>query len=268
MQLATMGFIDLQFSRLACGRTLMEPSGTFASPQMSWVVHNSQDFNTVSVPDIDFSSPDILTDPASFYHPLTHELPTAHRLSGMVGDHQARMVSDDSRWAKFSAIAAKMNEHNGGGKIGESISPTSMEFESSGPLFCQWRIIGAMGERIRLNFTYLDIFQQPDELKTVGAGSGLTLSQGSSHLACTNDYVEVRDGYYSASPLIGRYCGKTLPPMIISTKSRLWIEYRRSSSSLSNGFVAEYQGKILTFSETMPFSCLWRGDCPGRRVYH
>ncbi|KAM7538912.1 hypothetical protein Aperf_G00000048657 [Anoplocephala perfoliata] len=224
----------------SCGRTLMEPSGTFSSPQMAALIHSSQDFNTISVPDIDFSSPDILTDPASFYHPLTQELPTGHRLSGMVGDLQARMVSDDSGWAKFPSFASKMNEHNGGGKIGESIAQTSLDFESPGPLFCQWRIIGAMGERIRLNFTLLDIFQQPDELKTVG-GSGLTLSQGPSHLACTNDYVEVRDGYYSGSPLIGRYCGNTLPPMIISTKSRLWIEYRRSSNSRSNGFVAEYE---------------------------
>ncbi|KAM3183271.1 hypothetical protein ACTXT7_010677 [Hymenolepis weldensis] len=219
----------------SCGRTLMEPSGTFTSPQMSWVVHNSQDYNTVSVPDIDFNSPDILTDPASFYHPLTHELPNPHRLSGMVGE---RMLSDDSRWAKLSSISAKLNEHSAGPKKDDLIPPTSMEFASMGPLFCQWRIIGAMGERIHLNFTYMDIFQQSNELKT---GNGLTLSQGSSQHACTNDYVEIRDGYYSGSPLVGRYCGKNLPPMIVSTKSRLWIEYRRSSGSVSNGFVAEYQ---------------------------
>ncbi|KAH9281792.1 Tolloid-like protein 1 [Echinococcus granulosus] len=223
----------------SCGRTLMEPSGTFASPQMSWVIHNSHDYNTASVPDIDFNSPEILTDPASFYHPLTHELPTAHRLSGMVGDHQGRMVSDDSRWAKFASITEKLHDQNHGGI--ESAAPSSLEFASVGPLFCQWRIIGAMGERIHLNFTYLDVFQQHDDLKSVVGGGGLALSRGSSQLACASDYVEVRDGYYSGSPLIGRYCGKTLPSMIISTKSRLWIEYRRSSGSLSTGFVAEYQ---------------------------
>lgn len=240
----------------------MEPSGTFTSPQMSWVVHNSQDYNTVSVPDIDFNSPDILTDPASFYHPLTHELPSPHRLSGMVGD---RMLSDDSRWAKLSSISAKLNELSAGLKNGDSLPPTSMEFASMGPLFCQWRIIGAMGERIHLNFTYMDILQQSDELKT---GNGLTLSQGSSQHACTNDYVEVRDGYYSGSPLVGRYCGKDLPPMIVSTNSRLWIEYRRSSGSASNGFVAEYQGKISLYNGTILISCLWWRNCTRGRNYH
>lgn len=183
----------------------MEPSGTLASPQMSWVVNNNHDYNSASVPDIDFSSPDILTDPASFYHPLTHELPTAHRLSGMVGDHLGRMVSDDSRWAKFASIAAKMHEQGALGGNSESPGPSSLEFSSAGPLFCQWRIIGAMGERIHLNFTYLDIFQQLDELKTVGGSGGLALSRGSSQIPCTNDYVEVRDGCYSGSPLIGLF---------------------------------------------------------------
>ncbi|VDD74489.1 unnamed protein product [Mesocestoides corti] len=219
----------------SCGRTLLEPSGTFASPQMSWVVHNSHDYITASVPDIDFNSPDILTDPSSFYHPLTHELSSTHRLTGMVGDRQSQMLSDDSRWGKFASLASKMHERGG------SEASSSLAFAPTGPLFCQWRIIVAMGERIYLNFTYLDIFQQHDDLKAMGGGSGLALSRGTPQAPCSNDYVEVRDGYYSGSPLIGRYCGKTLPPTIISTKSRLWIEYRRSSESLSTGFVAEYQ---------------------------
>ncbi len=162
---------------------------------MSWVVHNSHDYNSAAVPDIDFNSPDILTDPASFYHPPSHELTNAHRVSGMVGDHRNRMLSDDSRWAKSASISAKMHERVNTG------SASSLGFSSAGPLFCQWRITVAMGERIYLNFTYLDIFQQHlNEQKSV---SGLALSRGSGQLSCSNDYVEVRDGYYSGSPLIG-----------------------------------------------------------------
>ncbi|VEL08954.1 unnamed protein product [Protopolystoma xenopodis] len=38
-----------------------------------------------------------------------------------------------------------------------------------------------------------------------------------------------------------RYCGLTPPPPLISTSSRLWIEYRRSEGNPSTGFIAEYE---------------------------
>ncbi|VDK85931.1 unnamed protein product [Dibothriocephalus latus] len=66
-----------------------------------------------------------------------------------------------------------------------------------------------MGERIYLNFTHMDIFSPvslhpvDDQPQTVERA--LALSRNSP-LTCTNDYVEVRDGYYSGSPLIA-ICG-------------------------------------------------------------
>lgn len=42
--------------------------------------------------------------------------------------------------------------------------------------------------------------------------------------------------------LAGRFCGDTLPDPIISTDSRLWIEFRSSSSWLGKGFSAVYEG--------------------------
>lgn len=184
---------------------------------MAWVVANS-DYLSVTVQEIDFNSPDILTDPSSFYHPLTDDL-SNHRLSGMVGDTQmlgdepkqkmsdeywkaigkskvSKPFLDDPRLSPQGRSAAAMRNH-----------ASSLGFSSAGPLFCQWRITVAMGERIYLNFTYLDIFSpmslhhREDEVHK----SGLTLGNrnNGAQATCTNDYVEVRDGYYSGSPLIG-----------------------------------------------------------------
>lgn len=45
----------------------------------------------------------------------------------------------------------------------------------------------------------------------------------------------------SVSP--GRFCGDKLPDPIISTDSRLWIEFRSSSNWVGKGFSAVYEGR-------------------------
>lgn len=40
-----------------------------------------------------------------------------------------------------------------------------------------------------------------------------------------------------------RFCGDKLPEPIISTDSRLWIEFRSSSNWVGKGFSAVYEGK-------------------------
>lgn len=39
----------------------------------------------------------------------------------------------------------------------------------------------------------------------------------------------------------GRYCGNTVPETIVSSESRMWLEYRSSSDVLS-AFAAQYEG--------------------------
>ena len=55
---------------------------------------------------------------------------------------------------------------------------------------CQWRISATHGEKIVLNITALDI------PLTVHTSSGAE---------CDTDYLEVRDGYYVMSPLLGMH---------------------------------------------------------------
>jgi tolkin protein len=52
---------------------------------------------------------------------------------------------------------------------------------------CQWRISATHGEKIVLNITSLDIQETPD---------------------CQTDYLEIRDGFWIKSPLLGNisYC--------------------------------------------------------------
>jgi len=54
---------------------------------------------------------------------------------------------------------------------------------SEQPEKCEWRITATHGERIVLNITDLDIFHSDD---------------------CRQEYIEIRDGYWIKSPLIGQ----------------------------------------------------------------
>lgn len=177
---------------------------------------------------------------------------------------------------------------NSGMSSAASTSPSSaLGFTSAGPILCQWRINAASGERIRLNFTHVDIagpvISSPltssimSELNGVHRSYDIT-NNFQNPTSCMNDYIEIRDGYYSGSRLLGesvslvqygknwecndlnrtsgflsfsnslisgRYCGHIIPPSILSTGSRLWIEYRRSAGSLSTGFIADYEGMSI-----------------------
>ncbi|KAG7219563.1 hypothetical protein INR49_018990 [Caranx melampygus] len=75
------------------------------------------------------------------------------------------------------------------------------------------------GEKVSLNFTHMSL---------------------ESHSMCSFDYVEVRDGRAETDPLIGRYCGTTLPAPIISSSNFVWIRFKSDSSVSRAGFRAVY----------------------------
>ncbi|KAG7527098.1 cubilin [Solea senegalensis] len=84
---------------------------------------------------------------------------------------------------------------------------------------CIYLIRLPVGEKLTLNFTHMDL-----EL----------------HSGCTFDYVEVREGQVETDPLIGRYCGNTLPAPILSSSNSLWIRFKSDSSVSRAGFRAVY----------------------------
>ncbi|CAG0888840.1 unnamed protein product [Darwinula stevensoni] len=58
---------------------------------------------------------------------------------------------------------------------------------------------------------------------------------------CTNDYLEVRDGAYGYSRMIGRYCGHKFPPIIISSYRYLHLRFHSDETIEYSGFAAQYQ---------------------------
>ena len=106
---------------------------------------------------------------------------------------------------------------------------------------CEWRIAETPGERIFLNFTVFG------------------LRRSSSR--CRDEHAEVRDGYSKSSPLIGRFCGRKVPPSIWSTGNRLWIKYQSYEVVGKQGFKANYKGEKKKFvreiEETWPVAT-WR----------
>ncbi|CAF96612.1 unnamed protein product, partial [Tetraodon nigroviridis] len=113
---------------------------------------------------------------------------------------------------------------------GETLQDSTGNFSSPGypngyPSYthCVWRISVTPGEKIILNFTTMDLYKSS---------------------LCWYDYIEVRDGYWRKAPLLGRFCGDKVPDVLISTDSRMWIEFRSSSNWVGKGFAAIYEGTV------------------------
>ena len=68
---------------------------------------------------------------------------------------------------------------------------------------------------------------------------------------CEYDKLEVRDGAYGYSPLIGIFCGNEFPSKLYSSKRYMWLRFTSDDSIEYTGFKAVYdyvpipnQGKI------------------------
>ncbi|XP_032235679.1 cubilin [Nematostella vectensis] len=103
------------------------------------------------------------------------------------------------------------------GKQGIFFSPNYPSFYN--PNFeCVWTITVPHPWRVRLSF---------DTFSTEGYN-------------CAYDYVEVRDGLGSNSPLSGKFCGSTKPRDVYSSSSQLWIRFTTDKSTEQKGFLASY----------------------------
>jgi hypothetical protein len=67
---------------------------------------------------------------------------------------------------------------------------------------------------------------------------------------CKYDYLEIRDGEYGYSPLIGRYCESIpLEPPLQTTGSVMWIKFFSDDSIQLDGFKLSYEFKKMQSSE-------------------
>ncbi|XP_065365033.1 uncharacterized protein Neto [Calliphora vicina] len=58
---------------------------------------------------------------------------------------------------------------------------------------------------------------------------------------CKFDFLEIRDGQYGFSNLIGKYCGSDFPPEITSKERYLWLHFHSDESIEYDGFTAVYE---------------------------
>ncbi|XP_055699503.1 dorsal-ventral patterning protein tolloid isoform X2 [Phlebotomus papatasi] len=90
------------------------------------------------------------------------------------------------------------------------------------PERCEWRITATHGEKIVLNITDLDIFKSNN---------------------CRTDYLEIRDGYWHKSPILGRFCGSgKVNELFKSNGSRMLLTYMTTHRQARyKGFAAHYE---------------------------
>lgn len=60
---------------------------------------------------------------------------------------------------------------------------------------------------------------------------------------CTADYVVIRDGKDNNAPLIGKYCGKTLPEPVKASAQSLYVMFHSDELDAFKGFKAEWSSK-------------------------
>ncbi len=62
------------------------------------------------------------------------------------------------------------------------------------------------------------------------------------HIACNRyDYLEVRDGGRPDSPLIGRFCGESLPLDFVSASNEVYMKFVTDYSVTHGGFRIRYE---------------------------
>ncbi|XP_054274028.1 cubilin-like isoform X2 [Macrosteles quadrilineatus] len=83
---------------------------------------------------------------------------------------------------------------------------------------CEWRIQLPLGDKINIVFNSFDLEDRTD----------------------CDDYVELRDGLLATSPLVGRWCGSTVPPPYTTSGNTLTVIFHSDFVIEGDGFTLHY----------------------------
>ncbi|XP_050313173.1 cubilin-like isoform X2 [Anthonomus grandis grandis] len=61
-----------------------------------------------------------------------------------------------------------------------------------------------------------------------------------AYSGCRYDWLEIRNGGSSSSPLVGKYCGTTVPKTISSHTDKLYLKFHSDNSKVAPGFKIEW----------------------------
>ncbi|BHF75836.1 Bone morphoproteintic protein 1 [Sparganum proliferum] len=242
----------------SCGRTLMQSSGTFSFPQMdsplagrSYQSDQPTEFelDTLNDADSSSSSSNRRTSGLDIHHSVSAG-PKSDSTVPEVNTRRRKIKSpqysstDSLQVEEADLVSPETNMMIQRTK--RSFLPQRPKVSSSSPRvrYCRWRIVADSNEHIKIRFTHMDMIL-PENSSQSGrrpkSDKQSLVNNPDAYHECRAEYVEVHDGYYGNSVLLGRYCGTSIPPLLLSTRSRVWIEYRRPAVSSGSGFVAEYE---------------------------
>ncbi|CAL1529163.1 unnamed protein product [Lymnaea stagnalis] len=101
--------------------------------------------------------------------------------------------------------------------------------------------------------SFPNVYQDNTFLCWLIVGTGITMSFQNfdleSQATCNYDALEVYNGNNNASPLLGKYCGNTLPPTL-RTSGNMYIAFKTDSSVVRPGFKASYTSTTLACGGT------------------
>uniref|UniRef100_A0A3B5KPA0 CUB and Sushi multiple domains 3a n=1 Tax=Xiphophorus couchianus TaxID=32473 RepID=A0A3B5KPA0_9TELE len=117
-------------------------------------------------------------------------------------------------------------------------------------MHCVWLIITNPESRINLAFNDLSMEKQFDFLSIKDGGkvllnyvliSSLSFNSSWFRTEVNYDVLEVRDGRFPSSPLIGSYQGTQVPQFLISTSNFLYLLFTTDKSHSDIGFRIRYE---------------------------
>ncbi|XP_043205584.1 cubilin-like [Amphibalanus amphitrite] len=234
---------------VGCGGILEEEHGTFTSPthpeqypngvECSWVIHrppgqvirltwlafslerptrDGHCYDTVTVYD-NSSAAALSSNNVIGHRPYCgSQLPPTMTTMGNIMTIKFR--ADESITGEgFSASYASVNASTmcGGSyhtAYGEITSP-NFPYNYPPSKDCVWTIEAPANQQIMLNFSHFHLEEHPN---------------------CRYDYLEIRNGAAESAPLVGRFCGVTVPPRITSHAHSLFLRLHTDSSMAGAGF--------------------------------
>ncbi|KAH8307680.1 hypothetical protein KR044_008973, partial [Drosophila immigrans] len=120
-------------------------------------------------------------------------------------------------------VNSLLSNVEGSGDVADEVPPAGAKDKAASLSVCEWRITATNGERIVLHLYDLQLFHSEN---------------------CTQDYLEIRDGYWHRSPLVRRICGSHSNDnqMIATETSRMLIKYVNNHAELGyRGFKARFE---------------------------
>nr|CAD7455080.1 unnamed protein product [Timema tahoe] len=120
---------------------------------------------------------------------------------------------------------------------------------------CVWKITAPSGQQIMLNVTDFKL---------------------EHHHFCRFDYLEIKNGGYETSPLLGKFCGTTITKIMRSFSNQIYIHFVSDYSGSHKGFsihwdatstgcggtLASSSGSIISPNYPQPYNhkaeCLWK----------